>query len=98
MDLQEVSQALSNPTRINLIKIVGESPLSAANAHKRYVEMYDGKKRESIYRELENLVDASLLTKEYNNEEKQIQYKLAQEYLGVDLVEITIEPIDDIEL
>lgn len=98
MNLQAVSQALSNPTRINLIKMIGERPLSAANAHKEYIEEYDEKKRESIYRELENLVDASLLKKEYNNREKEIQYKLAQEYLRLDLVEVTIEPIDDVEL
>ena len=98
MNLQEVSQALSNPTRVNLIEMIGEQPLSASIAHKKYIETYEDKKRESIYRELENLVDASLVTKKYNTEEKKIEYSLTQEYLGIDLVETRIEPIDGAEL
>jgi len=95
MELQKVSQALSNPTRINLLRLIGEEPLSSAIAHKKYVERYEEKKRESIYRELENLVEASLLAKEYNNNKKEIQYQIVQERFIVDVVETTIEPVDD---
>lgn len=98
MDLQEVSQALSNPTRINLIQMIREDPMSASIAHKRYIESYEDKKRESIYRELENLVDASLVTKEYNTEEKKIEYSLAHEHLRVDLIQIAVEPINQAEI
>lgn len=94
MDLLEVSQALSNPTRINLIQIIRDNPLSASITHQKYIENYEDKKRESIYRELENLVDASLVIKEYNSEEKKIEYRLAHKYLSVDLTETTVEPIN----
>lgn len=97
MNIQEVSQALSNPTRINLIRMVGERPLSASDAHKKYIEDYEDKKRESIYRELENLVDASLLTKSYNSDEKELQYRLTYEQLEVNLVETEVTPTEDTE-
>lgn len=98
MDLQQVSQALSNPTRLNLIRIIKENPCSAAEAHRRYIEDYEGKKRESIYRELENLVEASLLSKEYNSQEKEIQYNSPYTMLRVNLDTLTIEPIEDEEI
>jgi Fe2+ or Zn2+ uptake regulation protein len=98
MDLKQVSQALSNPTRLNLIRIIQENPCSAAEAHRRYVETYEDKKRESIYRELENLVEASLLIKDYNNEEKEIQYRLSHRMLRVNLETLDIKPIEEEEI
>lgn len=91
MDLHAVSKALSNPTRVNLIGIVAEEPCSAVEAYRSYIRKYEEKKRESIYRELEILVDASILRKEYNNDEKEIQYRLAHERLMIDLPDGEIE-------
>lgn len=94
MDLHQVSKALSNPTRLNLLHIVGEEPCSAAEAHRAYIQDYEDKQRESIYRELEILVDASLLYKEYSNDEKEIQYHLSHEKLVIDLLDGSIEPTE----
>lgn len=92
MNVQQVSQALSNPTRLNLLELVGAEPCSAAEAHRKYVETYDEMKRESIYRELENLVDASLLYKEYSSDAKELRYHLAHERLLIRLPDCTIDP------
>ena len=92
MDLQQVSQALSNPTRLKLIRLIRANPCSASEAHKRYIEQYEDKKRESIYRELENLVEASLLIKDYNTQKKEIQYSLSHTMLHINLETLSIEP------
>ena len=92
MDLHQVSKALSNPTRLNLLGILREDPRSAADAHRAYIREYEAKQRESIYRELEILVEASLLSKEYNTDEKEIQYRLRHEELVVDLANRTVGP------
>jgi len=98
MDLQQVSQALSNPTRLKLIRLIRDSPCSSAEAHRRYVEKYEDKKRESIYRELENLVEASILLKDYESQEKEIRYSLSYTMFRVNLKELDIEPIEDGDL
>lgn len=90
MDIQEVCQALSNPTRLHLVQIISESPRSSAEAHRAYVKSYDDLQRESVYRELENLVDASILEKSYNNNGKKIEYSLNTEIISINLREGTI--------
>ncbi|MFC4448088.1 hypothetical protein [Halorussus aquaticus] len=93
MELIAVSKALSNETRLRLLKLIAEEPGSATRLHQRYVDEYsDQKHRESIYRALETLVDAELLVKEYQKEAGLI-YHLAHEQIVVELPTGDVTPL-----
>lgn len=92
MDLLQVGKALSNETRLQLLQIIADEPDSATGAHQRYVNKYSNQKhRESIYRALETLVDAELLTKEYEKDEGLV-YQLPHREFIVDVQEANISP------
>lgn len=94
MDLEKVGAALANVTRLRVLQLLGEKPDSASGIHQRYLDTYeDEKRRESIYRGLERLVDADIATKEYVNE-KGIIYRLEHDRLLIDLQNVTVETID----
>jgi len=98
MELIAVSKALSNETRLRLLKIIATEAGSATGIHQRYVDEYeDQKHRESVYRALENLVDAELLTKEYQ-QDAGLVYQLAHEQVVIDLPAADIDPVSaDVE-
>lgn len=90
MDIVTAGSILSNPTRVRLLKLVSEKPLSATVAHEKYISKYDSKHRESIYRELENLTDSDFLDKRYSNQEQRIVYQRNMTELHINLEEMTI--------
>lgn len=95
MDVTKVGKALSNETRVKILQILADSPRSSIKTYERYEEKYtEGKHRETVYRELENLVEAGLLTKEYNETASQIEYTFEQRQLLIDLADGTVEPYD----
>ncbi|WP_457550061.1 hypothetical protein [Archaeoglobus sp.] len=77
-EISKVAKALSSITRLRLINIVSKfNGLTAIEIYKIYKDTYnDFKYRESIYRELEKLVDAKILKKEYDKDSKRLIYKL----------------------
>lgn len=86
MEITAIGQSLSNETRVRILTIVADNPCPAVEAHRQYEDEFaEGKYRETIYRELENLVEAGLLSKEYNEEEGQIEYKLKHREILLDL-------------
>ena len=91
MDVVKACSTLSNPTRVHLLKLLAEGPLSATSAHKTYIERYEPKHRESIYRELENLVDNGFVRKEYSNQERSLLYHLCVSEIRIDIEEATVE-------
>ncbi len=92
MDLLKVSNALSNETRLKTLRLVADEPGSSITIHRRYLEDYnDEKRRESIYRALNQLTEAGLLKKGYNTEDNKIEYSMVSERLLVDLSKSTID-------
>jgi len=86
VDVSDLGTALSNPTRVNLLRLLGDSSYDASEAHKAYNQTFEETKhRESIYRELEKLVDSGLVRKDYDQEEKQLVYSLQYTSVEVDL-------------
>lgn len=78
MDLSTFGSALSNPTRVELLSLLSDTSGTASDLADRYNERYDDTKhRESIYRELEKLVEVGLLDKEYDTEARELQYSLS---------------------
>lgn len=95
MEITDIGQSLSNETRVKLLRLVTDETGSAVKLHERYEAEYaEGKYRETIYRELENLTEAGLLSKEYNEDESQIEYEAKYEYLLVDLANGEVSPND----
>jgi DNA-binding transcriptional ArsR family regulator len=86
MDVIDVGKALSNPTRVNILKLLCKSSFSASDLHKKYLDEFeDDKRRESVYRELEKLQKYGLVKKRYASDEKTLYYELISANLTVDL-------------
>jgi DNA-binding transcriptional ArsR family regulator len=91
-----IAKALSSITRLRLIEIISEfEKLTATEVYNIYREKYnDSKHRESIYRELEKLVTAKILKKEYDDRTKRIVYKLHLSNIKINLQDLKIETGD----
>jgi len=95
VNINQAGSALSNPTRVRLLSLLSEQDYSASTAHEEYNERFeDDKHRESIYRELENLVEYGLLTKNYQTEEKELRYSLRYERLEIDLTTSDVDVLE----
>jgi len=79
----DLGKGLSNRTRVNLLKILSRESCSAVDAYRKYVKLYDDKHRETIYRELEKLVDLKIIEKTYDEKEKQLLYSLPYEKICI---------------
>ncbi|WP_144244825.1 transcriptional repressor [Thermococcus eurythermalis] len=68
-------KSLSSETRIELLEIISEKgELSAAEVFREYSQRYKPLRRESIYRELEKMVETGVLSKKYCTRSKKILY------------------------
>ena len=85
MDIRKVIAALDSDMRIEILKILADSPKTVSevlsNLHKRDIEV---KYRETVYRALEKLVDAELVEK-YYDKEKGLCYKILMNRITIDL-------------
>lgn len=91
MEITDVGKALSNPTRVNILKLLCGRPYSASELHRKYIEQYDDDKhRESIYRELENLKEFGLVKKKYKSDEKSLYYEILSTRLLIDLEKLEV--------
>ena len=96
MELTKVGSALSNRTRVRLLQLLSEQSHSTQSACEEYNDKYsDSKHRESIYRGLEKLVESGLVRKEYESENKRLEYTLRVESLYVDLEKATVHEAED---
>lgn len=88
MDITDVANVLNTHTRVRLLRLVTQQPLTSSEAHQIYTQKYSSPtRRESIYRELEKLAETKLVAKEYQNEQKQLVYFGTTEEIQIDIVE-----------
>jgi len=91
MDLTDVAHALSSQTRVRLLQIALNAPVSSAEAFEQYRAEYESpSRRESIYRELENLAEAGLLEKRYESEDKELVYAGREDTVRLNIVRETV--------
>ena len=84
MDVCLIGKILQNNLRRHLIKFLTEKPLTTKKAFKKIKgSEVDVKYRQSVYRALEDLCDADLVNKIYN-ENVGIHYKLEKNKLVID--------------
>lgn len=92
MNLSDVSAALSNDTRLNLISIlIDEGAMTGKEAHEKFIERHEERRRQSIHSALETLVEAELLEKSYDTDVGGIVYELRNPKLLIDLESMNIE-------
>lgn len=92
MEIAEIAQALSSKTRVRLLHIVSKRSMTSSDAHEQYQEKYSSPtRRESIYRELENLVDSGLVTKEYRGDQKELVYTTSYDGIYFDIPNMDVE-------
>ncbi len=71
MEITKIGKALSNETRIKILGLISQDDRSSIETYREYQnEFADDKHRETIYRELEHLVEVNLVEKYYDDEEK----------------------------
>ena len=89
----KVVSALNSKLRREIIKLLNESSLTVTEIFKEINKKneYHVKYRESIYRAVEKLVDAGLVTKYYDTEKKAICYRLAVKTIKLNLIEDRVE-------
>jgi len=86
MNIDEFGAAISDKTRLRLIKIIHEEgPLKSKQAHSEFIDRYDDRRRESIYKALERLVEVDILSKEYRGTEDGLVYELQHNIVEINL-------------
>jgi len=86
----EIAQALSSKTRLDLIKVLGHNSLSLYEIGNRFESDIH---RESIYRALEMLVKAKILSKKFNEIKKKYEYSVINNQITLDISENIKEEI-----
>lgn len=96
MEIDKAVSALNSKTRREALKILANEPKTVKEVLSALREKgYAIKYRETVYRILERLVDASLVEKYYDRE-KGICYKLLTKELTLDLIKGSIKPTSNI--
>lgn len=92
MDVLDLAQALSSRTRVELLELVGDQALTSAEIHRKYEKKKkEPTNRETVYRNLEKLVEAGLLSKGYDQEEKELVYRRYFSVIRIDLAKMELE-------
>lgn len=90
MDIESLGFALKSETRRLIIIVLSEKPLSSVKVYRKLIgEFQVSLKRETIYKELEKLVDFKIIEKNYNQNMKEIQYELKYRKILIDLSKMT---------
>lgn len=90
MDVSQVLNALSSPKRLRLVQFLGNGDFSAMDIYKQFSMVDANVHRETIYRDLERLVAADLISKYYDITTKKILYRLSAKKLAIDLVNLKV--------
>lgn len=85
-EIIQKAKGLSSETRLNLIELIGVKEHTVSELKEKYDEEYEGKTRETIYRELEKLVDAEILEKQYDKGIKSFLYSITSRKIEIELV------------
>ncbi len=89
--VKEVSKKLSSETRLKIIKILDENQLSFREVRNIYEDKYKDIRRETVYRELENLREANIVSKRYDEEKKVLLYSLEYDLVKINLSSMELE-------
>jgi|SRR6056297_1572470 len=96
MEATVVGKALGSRTRIRILRLLSGGARSSIETFEEYGKTYeDDKRRETIYRELENLVEAGLVAKNYDEADGKIVYNLRHGQILFDCRAGTVEPHDE---
>jgi len=92
LEIIKTCKALSSETRLKILGLFNNKSHSAIEIFRKYNGNYsDSKQRETIYRELEKLVDAGILEKDYISKNKKIIYRNRLSKISIDCRELEIK-------
>jgi DNA-binding transcriptional ArsR family regulator len=95
MDIDEVLSvvsSLNSETRLRYLMLLQEDSLSTRELQTEYKERFEeSMRRESVHRGLEDLRDAGILTRVYDEEEKHFKYEPATDSVVIDLARMIVE-------
>ncbi len=90
-----VSRALNSDLRRELLKVAFDGPLDAEGFYNAVASRgFSIKYVESVYKELQNLVEAGLLDKYYDLKSKKIFYRLKASQIVIDVRTMQTEIMD----
>ena len=94
MDVDEVLSvvsALNSETRLKYLLIIKDKSLSTRELQEEYNEHFDTSlRRESVHRGIEDLRDAGLVTRSYDEDENHFTYELVTDSVVIDLAEMVV--------
>ncbi|HEC76541.1 MAG TPA: hypothetical protein ENI33_04705 [Thermoplasmatales archaeon] len=99
MNFKKVIFALNSDTRLRIIQILDNCKnCGVMEILKNYTQLYNPQiHRETIYRELEKLVDAGIVEKKYDTKNKKIYYELKIKKLKIDILKRKIFISNELE-
>ncbi|MBC7092271.1 MAG: helix-turn-helix transcriptional regulator [Nitrososphaeria archaeon] len=93
--IYKISRALSSETRLKILKIIGSSSLTLSEITEKFNNSYHTHMyKESIYRELEQMVNAGILRKKYYQKDKKLKYEIAKKEIIINLGNLTVKEVN----
>ena len=87
MDIIQIARAISSERRLKVLTSIRDRKYSAIEIYKKINSESENRvHRETVYRDLEALVDAGLVMKDYDTLEKKIYYSVSGKKLYLNLV------------
>lgn len=89
--VEKLASVLSSSTRLNIVELLSDRPYTVSELRDTYESHHEDMRRESIYRQLEILNETEIVSKKYDEENKQFLYHLNVNSVEVDLSTIEME-------
>ena len=87
MDILPIAKAISSERRLKVLTSIRDRKYSAVEIYKKLNSESENRvHRETVYRDLEALVAAVILIKNYDTSEKKIYYSISEKKLFLNLV------------
>jgi len=92
MELEEVGKAISNPLRTLILSLlVQNSHITLDECFRLVKKEYPKIHQETVYRSLEKLHHAGLISKEYSHKSKRLEYNILSKIIQIDFLNKSIK-------
>jgi len=86
VNIVKVLRVLASERRLKILGIMNRTNQTSAELHRKFNSRYGEKyPRETIYRDLELLVNTGIVAKNYDRGDKKLYYTLTTEKVAIDL-------------
>jgi Fe2+ or Zn2+ uptake regulation protein len=85
VEIVKVCNGLSSIKRLKIVKVLSDGDHTATEVFRKLSQHYSKVHRETIYRDLEVLLESGLVKKSYDTTTKKLTYHLATRKIIIDL-------------